>query len=297
MELYLEPTPFLIAWHNTMIIGVIVMVTLGVLIYLIHKLKFSAIKEYHQKYNYLNKNEITYYKFIFGCFGLAFMFTINLYGMNSVHEMGIWFYVRLFMSIAGGTLIGYISYLVLEYYYPTRLDKKLKKWRYTPRINPKTGNKMRLLSEEEEDVHLDEGMLAEENVFSIDYDVWIDEKTGDVQIEKYEGHLQALRCNSCGYFTMRIIKETVVKQPDETTPGELVKNYQCSYCKSIRATSHAISTKEADDYKTDKFKFKQDKEIDLVKVEIHSVTSGKQHYEFQNVEEAKKFLSELNSDS
>ena len=32
-----------------------------------------------------------------------------------------------------------------------------------------------LLSEDEEDAYLDEGMQAEENVFSVDYDVWIDE--------------------------------------------------------------------------------------------------------------------------
>ena len=224
------------------------------------------------------------------------MLAINLYGMNSVHEMGIWFYVRFFMSIAGGTLIGYISYLVLEYYYPSRLDKKLKRWRYTPRINSKTGNKMRLLSETEEDVHLDEGMLAEENVFSFDYDVWMDEKSGDVQIEKYEGHLQALRCNSCGFYTMRIKREEVVKQPDETTPGELVKHFECGYCKSVRATSHSISTKEAEDYKQDKFQFNNNKDIELVKLEIHSITSGKQHYEFQNIDQAKKFLTEFRSE-
>jgi len=292
MQLNLEPSPFLVAWHNAMIIGAILMASLGILMYLIHSVKLSSIKEYHKKYEYLNSNEIKYLKYIFGCFGLAFMFIVNLYGMNTVHEMGLWFYVRLFMSVAGGTLIGYISYLVLEYYYPSRLDKKLKKWRYTPRINPQTGNKMRLLSEDEEDVHLDEGMLAEENVFSIDYDVWIDEKSGDVQIEKYEGKLQALRCNSCGFYTMRIIKEEVVKQPDETSPGELVKNFQCGYCKSIRATSHTISTKEAGDYKKDKFHFNQSKDVDLVKIEIHSVTEGKQYFEFQNVKQAQKFLSE-----
>ena len=40
---------------------------------------------------------------------------------------------------------------------------------------------MRLLREDEEDIHLNEGMQAEENVFSIDYDVWIDEKTNDIK--------------------------------------------------------------------------------------------------------------------
>ncbi|MBX2966754.1 MAG: hypothetical protein KF845_11440 [Cyclobacteriaceae bacterium] len=279
-----------------MIVGAIVMVALGFLFYLTHNLRVSAIKEYHHKYDYINKNEIRNYKRVFYCFGVAVALVINTYGMGEVKEFGIWFIVRAFMSIAGGTLVAYIAHLVLEYYYPTRLDKKLKKWRYAARINPKNGNKMRLLSEEEEDVHLDEGMIAEENVFSIDYDVWIDEKTGDVKVEKYEGRLQALQCNSCGFYTMRVIKEEVTKVPDENEPGELVKNYQCSYCKSVRATAFKISTKEADDYKKDKFKFKRNKDIDLVKVEIHSISGGRKHFEFQNVDQAQKFLAEFDSE-
>lgn len=292
----LESEAFLNIWHYAMIIGAIVMVAIGLLLYLIHNLKASSIKEYHHKYDYLNKNEIRNYKKVFYCFGIAVAFAINLYGMGEVTELGIWFVVRIFMSIAGGTLVAYIAYLVLEYYYPTKLDKKLKKWRYAPRINPKSGNKMRLLSEEEEDVHLDAGMIAEENVFSMDYDVWIDEKTGDVKIEKYEGRLQALQCNSCGFYTMRVIKEEVTKMPEGNEPGELVKNYQCGYCKSVRATSFKISTKEADDYKKDKFKFRRNKDIDLVKVEIHSISGERKHFEFQNVDQAQKFLAEFDSE-
>ncbi|MBX2971367.1 MAG: hypothetical protein KF803_18520 [Cyclobacteriaceae bacterium] len=278
-----------------MIIGAIGMVAVGLLLYFIHHLRVSSIKEYHHKYDYLNKNEIANYKRVFFCFGIAVGFAINTYGMGEITEIGIWFLVRIFMGIAGGTLVAYIAYLVLEYYYPTKLDKKLKKWRFAPRINPKSGNKMRLLSEDEEDVHLDAGMIAEENVFSIDYDVWIDEKTGDVKVEKYEGRLQALQCNSCGFYTMRVIKEEVTKMPDSNEPGELVKNYQCSYCKSVRATSFRISTKEAEDYKKDKFKFKRNNDIDLVKVEIHSITGERKHFEFQNVDQAQKFLSEYGS--
>ncbi|WKZ61214.1 MAG: hypothetical protein QY309_06950 [Cyclobacteriaceae bacterium] len=291
----LESGSFLNIWHYAMIVGAIAMVAIGLLLYFIHHLKASSIKEYHHKYDYLNKNEIANYKRVFYCFGIAVAFAINTYGMGEITEIGIWFLVRMFMAIAGGTLVAYIAYLVLEYYYPTKLDKKLKKWRFAPRINPKSGNTMRLLSEEEEDVHLDAGMIAEENVFSIDYDVWIDEKTGDVKVEKYEGRLQALQCNSCGFYTMRVIKEEVTKMPDGNEPGELVKNYQCSYCKSVRATSFKISTKEADDYKKDKFKFKRNSNIDLVKVEIHSITGERKHFEFQNVDQAQKFLSEFES--
>jgi hypothetical protein len=211
-------------------------------------------------------------------------------------EVELWFYTRLFMSVAGGTLVAYIAYLVLEYYYPSVVNKKLRRYRYAPRINPKTGNKMRLLSEEEEDVHLEEGMRAEEGVFSVDYDVWIDEKTGDVKIEKYPGRLQALQCNSCGFYTMRVIREEITRQPTATEPGELVKHYQCSYCQAVRATAFNISTKQAEDYKKEKFKFRRNKDVELVKVEIHTVAGEKKHFEFQNMEEAQRFLAEFDAD-
>jgi hypothetical protein len=293
---FIEPSPFLRAFNNAMILGAIFMVAAGVLVYLFHSLRVSMITDYHMKYNYINTKEIKNYKWVYYCFAAAGMLLINLYQAEKMKEVELWFFVRLFMGFAGGTLIGYVAYLVLEYYYPTRLDKKLKKWRFMPRINPNNGNKMRLLSEEEEDVHLQEGMIAEENVFSIDYDVWIDEKTGDVLIEKYEGRLQALKCNSCGFYTMRIVKEEITKAPENGQPGELVKNYQCSYCKSLRATSFNISTKETDDYKREKFKFKRNKDVDLVKIEIHSVSGDKKHFEFQNTEQAQKFLSEFEYD-
>ena len=105
----------------------------------------------------------------------------------------ILFFIRLAITIVAATIYGYIASLILRFYYPTRLSQKLKRLRYTPRINPKTGNKMQLLSEDEEDVYLDEGQRAEEDAFSIDYDVWIDQATGDTTVEKYEGHLTALK--------------------------------------------------------------------------------------------------------
>ena len=292
---YKEFTPFMVAWNYSMVLGTIIMVAAGIIIYLVHKLRLSAIRDCHKKYDFVNTHEIKTYKLVFYCFGIATTLAINLYGKDEMKEVELWFYTRLFMSIAGGTLVAYVSYLVLEYYYPSRLDKKLKHYRYTPRINPKTGNKMRLLSEEEEDVHLEEGMKAEEGVFSVDYDVWIDEKTGDIKIEKYPGRLQALRCNSCGFYTMRVVKEEVTRMPSDTEPGELVKHYQCSYCKSVRATAFNISTKQAEDYKKEKFKFKRNKDVDLVKVEIHTVAGEKKHFEFQNIDEAQRFLSEFDT--
>jgi hypothetical protein len=166
-------SPFLEYWHYAMIVGAIVMTSIAVVIYLVHNIRISTISDYKGKYDYINGHEIGNYKKVFLCLGVATMLVINLYGMGKLLNIGVWFFVRLFISVAGGTLVAYVAFLILEYYYPTIVNRKLRKWRYLPRTG-KTGNKLRLLGEEEEDVHLEEGMRAEENVFSIDYDVWID---------------------------------------------------------------------------------------------------------------------------
>lgn len=290
--------PFLQTWTQAMIIGAFVMLLAGVAIYIIHHIKVASIREYKAKYDYISAKEIKHYRFVFLCFGLAAMMAINLYGMGQDLDMGLWFFIRLFISVAGGTLVVYVAYLVLAYYYPTVLNRKLRKWRFTPRVSS-AGNEMRLLSEDEEDVHLQEGMKAEENVFSIDYDVWMDEKSGEVKIEKYAGHLEALQCNSCGFFTMRVVREEITRQPGVDTPGELIKHYQCQYCKSVRATAFNISTKEAADYRNDLKKphtVRKNNTIDLIRVEIHSAVSGKKFYEFQNLDQTMRFLEGYESE-
>ena len=184
---------------------------------------------------------------------------------------------------------------MIEYAYPTRLERKMKKLRYKPRVNKKTGNIMKLLSEDEEDVHLDEGMQAEENVFSVDYDVWVDEETGDVQIEKYPGHLIAYQCNSCGFKTMKLMKEEIVLSPTEHTDGEMIKNYQCTYCKSKRSKTVRVaklSQTESHYELPSHLHFKEEDKVNLVSLEI-LISNGKTKlFEFPSTKQASEFLKE-----
>lgn len=287
-----QSSPFLDTWHTAMLYGAIAMGAVGILIYLFHVIKIAALKGYKEKYDYISKREIKNLELIFIFFAIGIAMLINRYGMDRIDQMGVWFYVRLFISFAGGTLVGYIAFLILEYYYPSKLDKKLKKWRYMPRINPKTGNKMRLLSEHEEDVHLDEGMRAEEDVFSIDYDVWIDDQTQDVIIEKYQGHLQALQCGNCGFYTLRVVREEITQQPTIDSPGELIKHYECSYCKAVRATAFKVSPLKPGDYSKEKLEALGESII-RVKMELHSANGGTKFYEFGDIHQAQRFLSEI----
>jgi DNA-directed RNA polymerase subunit RPC12/RpoP len=89
---------------------------------------------------------------------------------------------------------------------------------------------MKLLGEKEEDTYLDEGMQAEENVFSVDYDVWKDEETGFVKIERYSGHLHALQCPECNYQTFKVVREEILKVASVNEEGQLLKHFQCGYC-------------------------------------------------------------------
>ncbi len=293
MEVTVPSSPFLETWHDAMVIISIIMFTASILAYLIYKIQVSAIKDFKQKYDYINTNEIKRLKWVFYLAGAGAAMLINLYGAGKILDMGMWFFVRLFMSLAGATLVGYVAALVLDFYYPTRLNTKLRRLRYTPRTSS-TGGVMKLLSEDEEDVHLNEGMQAEENVFSIDYDVWVDEKTSEIKIEKYQGHLISLQCHNCGFYTMRVQREEIIETNEDGSPKELLKHYQCAYCKNVRATQFNVSRKETEDYKHVKPKFrKSTRNIELVKIDIHSNAGAKKTFEFQSLEEARKFLDEF----
>ena len=148
-----------------------------------------------------------------------------------------------------------------------------------------------------QDLHCLDAEIPTQGASAIDYDVWIDEKTKEIKIEKYQGHLIALQCNNCGFYTMRVQREEIAERDEDGSPKELIKHYQCSYCKNVRATQFSISRKLSEDYKHIKPRTaRSSKNIDLIKIDVHSSLGAKKTFEFQSVEEAKKFLNEFDFD-
>ncbi|MBC6425078.1 MAG: hypothetical protein GDA51_01095 [Ekhidna sp.] len=199
---------------------------IGVLILFGHYLRLLTTSEYKTRYDYINMHEIS----MLWKGALLSMIGGALY-FNTIFEDSnwLWFFVRIFMSSMIAIITGVVIQNILRFYYPFFIEKRLKKLRYTPRTSP-DGRKMKLLSEEEEDVCLDEGMQAEENAFSVDYDVWIDEESGYTKIEEYNGRLHALQCSNCNYQTLKVDREEVIKLATEIEEGELMKYYACGYC-------------------------------------------------------------------
>ncbi len=200
---------------------------LALLIVLAHVVKLGITKDPKVKYDYINRSEIN----LLWIASIILIIGCCFYGNSNIEELNaLWIVVRVFITVSMGLIVALIIQNLLKFYYPFFIEKRLKALRYQPRISPKTGRAMKLLSEEEEDAFLDEGMQAEENVFSIDYDVWKDEETGYIKIEKYAGHLHALECPECNYQTFKVVKEEILKTPTPTEEGELLKHYQCGYC-------------------------------------------------------------------
>jgi len=231
-------------WNRYMEMGAAAWVVLAILIFLYHEFKVMQIKDYKEKYDYVNLNEVRFFWYSVLCIVVAAAFFANTLATEKILSHGIlWFYVRLFIT-ASFVVIGYfVFYSMVRIYYPRSVEKRLVKLRSQPRVSP-AGNEMRRLSEEEEDAHLDAAQIAEEasGVHSVDYDVWLDDKTGYKKIEKYQSSLHAEQCPECGFYTFKITKEEIEQKPTETQGGLLIKHYQCDYCSHREARETKLAS-------------------------------------------------------
>lgn len=292
-ESYLD---LLASWQEIVFVLIFVTLGLGALNYIAYKITFSTRKTFKEKFDLASVKESKRFLITHLLFATALFFFCNTLEYETMQIKSTWFFIRLFVSFCAGFLYGYVAQLVLKFYYPKKLEKKLKTLRYTPRINPANGHKMKMLSETEEDAYLDEGMQAEENAFSVDYDVWIDPATGFTKIEKYKGHLTALECDRCGFQTLRLVKEEIIKEATETEDGELFKEFTCSYCNRIKRKNVVLSHKIKDTSETGRLiddPLSHDSRISVIKIEIHGSKGEIKEYDFQGLDQAKHFLEEF----
>ncbi len=215
------------AWNNLALNLALGFWAVGILVILGYIVKLNSTGGSKNKYDFINRHEIKVLWIASIILVIGGCFFVNA---NVVELTTLLIFVRVFVTTCMGILVALIIQNLLKFYYPFFIERRLKVLRYRPRISPKSGKPMKLLSEEEEDAHLDEGMIAEENVYSVDYDVWLDEETGFKQIEKYAGHLHAIQCPECNYQTFKVTREEIIRQPTAIEEGELMKHYLCGYC-------------------------------------------------------------------
>jgi len=117
-----------------------------------------------------------------------------------------------------------------------------KSIRYTAPVCGLCGIPMRVLSEQEEDAYLTQNQQAEENLHSVDYDVWLCPQCGAKRIFSYPDarSAQYKKCPACGSHAYRFVREVVIKSPTPLTDGRGAKIYRCDVCKIERREEFVI---------------------------------------------------------
>jgi hypothetical protein len=221
---------FLEVWNTWAFYIAMLFIAAGILISLYYFGKLVTISDPKIKHDFINDNEIKLFWRSMLLLSIGAGVWLNAVFHETVKEEMIWFFVRLFVTASFTTIFALVFNSLINVYYPFQVEKKLNKLRHKPRVNPNNGNKMKLLGEDVEDDYLTPAMIEEEAGHSVDYDVWLDEETGYTKIEKYDGSSLAVECPSCGYRTLRIEDEEVIKSPTVDSEGELLEYYKCSYC-------------------------------------------------------------------
>src|SRR5690554_6761800 len=126
---------FLETWNSWVQIASFIAAGLGVLVVLYYFFKLLSIKEYKKKYDFINLNEIN----LLWISSLFLIVACTIYVNTLVAKPDlVWFIVRIFVSVMFALIIGVVISNVLRVYYPSYIEKRLHKLRFTPRTSPKT---------------------------------------------------------------------------------------------------------------------------------------------------------------
>ncbi|MDG1332038.1 MAG: TPM domain-containing protein [Crocinitomicaceae bacterium] len=118
--------------------------------------------------------------------------------------------------------------------------KLRERYRDMIRFSGKTGEIMRKLSEEDEDEYLSRGQITEELVKSVDYDVWITDKTDDVLVLAYRPIFSKYStCPKCHFKTYFKAYDRQIVAPSYSSAGRGERKHECANCKhQVRKTYH-----------------------------------------------------------
>ncbi len=121
----------------------------------------------------------------------------------------------------------------------------LRKLRRQPRYSRVNGKPMQLLSEKADDRFLEAGQVTEEEVGSVDYDVWVTEEEDDVLILRYARRFSKYRkCPKCRYRTYSVARTRVVKRATYRQAGKKEIVYACKNCRYSKTKYQTIPRKQ-----------------------------------------------------
>lgn len=136
-------------------------------------------------------------------------------------------------SIGSAAIIWLMAYLMYRH------------WRTKPRPCSTCGAKMKRLGEEEDNELLSPAQDLEEQLKSIDYDVWECPSCGTIERYAYKSkQTQYSECPKCHTVAMRLAGTRTVIPATTRQAGRGEKVYECKYCGHIHRDPYIIPKKE-----------------------------------------------------
>ncbi|WP_417262417.1 TPM domain-containing protein [Celeribacter sp.] len=127
--------------------------------------------------------------------------------------------------------------------FPYRAYRRWK--RNHPRICPNEGHQMTRLDEVWEDNHLQKGQITEEDLKSVDYDVWECQTCQHVTIEGYRAWFSSYSvCRNCGYRTVEG-DTTILEHATTSSTGRKRIDYHCHNCGDAYSVERTIPRKSS----------------------------------------------------
>lgn len=134
-----------------------------------------------------------------------------------------------FLSLFSGVIFFLVIFFLIKYY------------RNKPIKCDYCGTKMNKLSEEDDNKYLSEAQNIEEEINSVDYDVWLCPKCGTTEIFPFESKISSFdKCPRCHTKASTLLYDKVRRQPTVSTVGLGVKVYGCRYCGHRHETAYEI---------------------------------------------------------
>lgn len=116
--------------------------------------------------------------------------------------------------------------------------------RFKPEICDSCGAKMKRLPEDEDNAYLSASQDFEEQLGTVDYDVWLCPECGTVERFPYvEEQLKYHKCPECNTIAMNLVMDKVVDEPTTTREGHGERIYQCQFCRHKRREGYRIPKK------------------------------------------------------
>lgn len=149
-----------------------------------------------------------------------------------------WINFKRFITNLGLWLLAPFAALVP---FVVRLVRRFKRNR--PRTCPNDGSRMRRYLEETEDDSLSPGQLVEEQLESVDYDVWYCERCDHVTIEGYRAWFSRYgACRECSFRTVEG-DSRVVKSATYSSSGLRKTDFDCHHCNAQYTVTKTIPRK------------------------------------------------------